>query len=379
MTLLFLGSMMALVKYLQPYNKYCLNQLEFLSLLTSTASVYFCIYFISNKVDSSQIKYGKETANLLMFLLIIALQSSFFLYWAYQFIQEFKVTLILQYPRIYQFFSKNSLSQEVEQYKARVMAPFIEQLKHTVDKIAQDINIYERGMVPLYDRDLRENMQKISQFHTKIDALKKFHSSRALCAEVDDVIRNLNEVKVDSRLKAMESAQSPKNGVRDSDTMFGEDTIMSSVVKSQSINSPKKSCKKMPPTKGFAFKLTPLNQSSVKINPEPPSHKGIQANDDDVLMILQSTTRRQKMKKYHNAWGSFKMEEQDSNASTVVRNKRIRQQPVREIAAGVDHEVITRLEKPIAQIQPLVIQLTEKTDDENQRVEGSTHFPHFDI
>ncbi|TNV88056.1 hypothetical protein FGO68_gene6920 [Halteria grandinella] len=55
MTLLFLGTMMALVKYLQPYNKYCLNQLEFLSLLTSMASVYFCIYFISNKIDSSQI------------------------------------------------------------------------------------------------------------------------------------------------------------------------------------------------------------------------------------------------------------------------------------------------------------------------------------
>ncbi|TNV88071.1 hypothetical protein FGO68_gene15733 [Halteria grandinella] len=55
MTLLFLCFMMALVKYLQPYNKYCLNQLEFLSLLTSSASVYFCIYFISNKIDSSQI------------------------------------------------------------------------------------------------------------------------------------------------------------------------------------------------------------------------------------------------------------------------------------------------------------------------------------
>ncbi|TNV74539.1 hypothetical protein FGO68_gene13860 [Halteria grandinella] len=353
------------------------------------ASVYFCIYFISNKVDSSQIKYGKDTANLLMFLLIMALQASFFLYWAYQFIQEFKVTLILQYPRLYSYFNKNSISIEVEEYKARVMAPFIEQLKHTKDKIAQDINFYERGMVPLYDRDLRENMQKISQFHTKVEGLKKFHSQKALYPEVQDVIRKQAKADGPNRFKVMDSELSPRSAVADSEVMFGKDIITSNVMMSPSIVSTNKPRKSNPTASKpkFAFNLRTANSSSLKMNPLPmrnPS-KHIQSNqsesnkDDDEVMILQSTRRQKNKKEKREAWGGGNLKTEESQ-SVTIKPRRIRQSMVREIAAGVDHEVISRLEQPISQIQSLVIHISDKTDDEIQqmRAEGSTSFPHFD-
>ncbi|TNV74984.1 hypothetical protein FGO68_gene9839 [Halteria grandinella] len=54
-TLIFLILLMFLVKTFEPYNKYCLNQLEFLSLFTSAASVYFCIFFITDTLDPSQL------------------------------------------------------------------------------------------------------------------------------------------------------------------------------------------------------------------------------------------------------------------------------------------------------------------------------------
>ncbi|TNV88055.1 hypothetical protein FGO68_gene6919 [Halteria grandinella] len=71
-----------------------------------------------------------------MFLLIIALQLWFFLYWALQFFHEFKLTLMSQYPRLYSllstcFHSKHSLSLEIEEYRLKVIAPFIDKIQST--------------------------------------------------------------------------------------------------------------------------------------------------------------------------------------------------------------------------------------------------------
>ncbi|TNV74909.1 hypothetical protein FGO68_gene4786 [Halteria grandinella] len=275
MTLLFLGFMMALVKYLQPYNKYCLNQLEFLSLLTSMASVYFCIYFISNKIDPSQIKYGQDSANMIMFLLILFLQLGFFVYWAYQFVQEFKLTVLVRYPRIYSFLCActkgQSVSLEIEEYKAKIVAPFVEKLQRLEEQIKENRSLYEKGLIPFYDRDLREIANINMQFLAKIQALQKFHSKGALCAEVEDVILDnralqMRAEKVQHQLSSRYSKLNVFSGNQamlfeeyKEGSLYGDE--LTSIIKNQSIksNSPKSSNKKFfSPNTGALFKIQPI-------------------------------------------------------------------------------------------------------------------------
>ncbi|TNV88115.1 hypothetical protein FGO68_gene12496 [Halteria grandinella] len=70
---------------------------------------------------------------MIMFLLILFLQAGFFIYWIYQFMQEFKLTVLVRYPRIYTILCAckkgQSVSLEIEEYKAKIVAPFVEKLQ----------------------------------------------------------------------------------------------------------------------------------------------------------------------------------------------------------------------------------------------------------
>ncbi|TNV88052.1 hypothetical protein FGO68_gene16006 [Halteria grandinella] len=209
-TLLFLCVFMVLVKQLQPYNKDCFNKLEFMSLLTSAVSVYFCIYFISNDTDTTQLQYDINLGNSIMFALIIILQASFFIYWSYQFIKEFTKTLSIQYPRVYRLICccirEDSIDAQVKEFREKVLAPFIKKIDQAEEYLKKNREIYERDQVPVYDRDLRECVMKIVSFEAKEKQFTKFHSQSNVLKSLKEVIF---EQKLEQRAQKIQSS-SPK-------------------------------------------------------------------------------------------------------------------------------------------------------------------------
>ncbi|TNV88077.1 hypothetical protein FGO68_gene10837 [Halteria grandinella] len=192
-SLFFLCIFFLLVTQLQPYNKACLNKLEQISLFTSAASVYFCMYFISDEIDPSQLKYGKDAANIIMFAIIIILQACFFLYWANTFIQEFMHTIKTNYPRVYKllliFIKERSDEREIEIYKTKYITPFLDKLAHAETFIKKNRELYESNLVPTYDQELRDFVGKFNQMVLNDQRLSKLHSSRSLVAQVEEVVR----------------------------------------------------------------------------------------------------------------------------------------------------------------------------------------------
>lgn len=134
-TLMFLFTMLALVKFLDPYNREYLNQLEFLSLFTSTVTVYFCIYFITDNLDPCREKYANSAANTLMFLVIVLMQMGFIAYWAYCFFKEFQSTIRAKHPRIYLMIFKCcrmkefQVEKDLDEYQQKVLAPMNERIE----------------------------------------------------------------------------------------------------------------------------------------------------------------------------------------------------------------------------------------------------------
>ncbi|TNV88001.1 hypothetical protein FGO68_gene2384 [Halteria grandinella] len=199
-SLLFFAFMMALVKILQPYNKYCLNQLELLSLFTSTASIYFCIYFITSKLDSSlQTLQGEsylKKQSMFMFICIILLQTTFFAYWLYSFVHEFKNTIRKRFPQIYVMLftccreRKLQAEREIEVYRTKVMGPLIFKMDDIVQYLEKKKGIYKQDLIPVYDRELRGIVGKMNQLKELTEKMQKFHKQKTLYAPISDIVQH---------------------------------------------------------------------------------------------------------------------------------------------------------------------------------------------
>lgn len=94
----------------KPYKAMALNDLESLSLVTSTMSIYCGIFFISDIPSKdmvglpSSVKGGinlSEGMKMFLFVVIMVSNLAFFGYWFFKMIQEIRITLITKLEKIY--------------------------------------------------------------------------------------------------------------------------------------------------------------------------------------------------------------------------------------------------------------------------------------
>ena len=106
-----------------------LNDLETISLATSTVSIYCGIFFISDiptedLADVPQsVKGGvtlSETAKLLFFVVIMIANLFFFGYWGYKLLHEVKKTLIMKLEKIYLYVCLCNDRERLEKVKHRM-------------------------------------------------------------------------------------------------------------------------------------------------------------------------------------------------------------------------------------------------------------------
>ncbi|TNV87344.1 hypothetical protein FGO68_gene12843 [Halteria grandinella] len=151
-----------------------------------------------------------------MFALIIILHGCFFLYWLNNFIHEFMHTIKTNYPRVYKvlliFIKESSDEREIETYKSKYIAPFLDKLAHAETFIKKNREIYESNRVPNYDQELRDFIGKFNQMVLNEQRLSKIQSPRSLVAQVDEVVREKRQLmsktaKID---KLQQSPRSPR-------------------------------------------------------------------------------------------------------------------------------------------------------------------------
>ncbi|TNV88133.1 hypothetical protein FGO68_gene10720 [Halteria grandinella] len=194
-TLMFLLLMLSLIMFLSPYNRPYLNKLEFLSLFSSAVSVYFCLYFISDSLaDPSQLKYDNAAANSLMFALIIVMQGAFFAYWGHCFNREFQATIRARYPRVYLVVccreARFRREREVEEYKDKVLAPITAKIAGIIDYFEEKKRLYQNGLIPQEDKELREQVIKLSHYQQRIESQLKFDSNKPKFTRVEMMLHN---------------------------------------------------------------------------------------------------------------------------------------------------------------------------------------------
>ncbi|TNV88072.1 hypothetical protein FGO68_gene15734 [Halteria grandinella] len=276
-------------------------------------------------------------------------------------------------------------------------------------------NLYEKGLIPLYDRDLRDIANKIAQFQSKIEALQKFHSKGALCAEIEDVIRDnrLLQMKTEIIQKSASSRHSKLQVLIGNQGTFYEEykegslygDELTSLAKNQSIksNSPKASHKTHHSKPSALLKLHPMPQ----IHESLAEQTNAQLEETDLRSSiytkknsLQSETPFQKKNSIFGASGEKQQNEPSEVAEVVVVRRRRQQQEggrqikgkvntmqiqannedqdikntkskrivqkrefLRNFVEGKDQEVITRLEEPIVNVKNLDISLLERSQE----------------
>ncbi len=114
----------------KPYLAVSLNDLETISLVTSTLSIYCGIFFLTDvpTVDVNKLPTTvkgnitlTETTRTLLFLLIMVSNLTFFGYWLYKMMQEIKNTLLKKAEKIYLMLflcgDRNKLEREKQRLK----------------------------------------------------------------------------------------------------------------------------------------------------------------------------------------------------------------------------------------------------------------------
>jgi hypothetical protein len=89
--LVILGALVLHVKH-QPFTDQKLNELEFRSILTSAVTIYCGLFYLTEDLD--------EVTKLILFLLIIAMNAYFLLYWIESYVFMWLSTLAQSYPRV---------------------------------------------------------------------------------------------------------------------------------------------------------------------------------------------------------------------------------------------------------------------------------------
>lgn len=94
----------------KPYLAVALNDLEMISLLTSSLSIYCGFFFISSIPEADMaslpavVKGGialSDNMKLILFMIILISNVCFFGYWAFKMFQEMKATFIKKAEKIY--------------------------------------------------------------------------------------------------------------------------------------------------------------------------------------------------------------------------------------------------------------------------------------
>ena len=114
----------------KPYLAVSLNDLETISLVTSTLSIYCGIFFLTDVPTVDVYKLPTtvkgnitltETTRTLLFLLIMVSNLTFFGYWLYKMMQEIKNTLLKKAEKIYLMLflcgDRNKLEREKQRLK----------------------------------------------------------------------------------------------------------------------------------------------------------------------------------------------------------------------------------------------------------------------
>ncbi|TNV87910.1 hypothetical protein FGO68_gene12524 [Halteria grandinella] len=190
--LLFLILCTALLLQVKPYDKQYLNNLELVSLLTSSISVYFGVFFISNNFTGSDLddQPMSDQSKLFMFTMILLSHTFFFCYWLYCFFNEFRFTFRQRYPRLYLMFflccreERLKLELDVDQSKEK-MKPFLRKYQDLLDFLNKQMAFYEKGEIPAEDKELRDKLFIIDQLKRKIEASENFKDSSARFTKIE--------------------------------------------------------------------------------------------------------------------------------------------------------------------------------------------------
>ncbi|TNV88113.1 hypothetical protein FGO68_gene1765 [Halteria grandinella] len=216
-TLLFLCLIMILTRSINPYQQHYLNTLEVVSLFSSTFSVYFCIYFVTSTFSDAY--YSREVSETFMFVLIVFMQVIFFLYWFYCFVKEFRQTIRMKFPKFYLLVflccrkDKLELEVSVDEYRTKVVAPFINNMDAIQKFIDERKSLYQKGMMPQEDKEFRDQILKILQFQQKIERQQKFSLDQSNKTIKEKVINRSKRTGGDLSSSRIAEIQSPKKSI----------------------------------------------------------------------------------------------------------------------------------------------------------------------
>ncbi|TNV74992.1 hypothetical protein FGO68_gene289 [Halteria grandinella] len=199
-TILLLISSLLLLKYVEPYSKSYLNKLEFSSLIISSISVYFGVFFISWKTAAAASQDNMQDLNnsgqiLFMFSLIVTAHISFIIYWTYSFLVEFKATIRKRFPHayvgLYLCFKKDSYlyEKEIDEYRKKIR-PFVNKLSEIQKYFDNVLDLYQKGFIPNEDKELREKVLMLSEFLKRIEKERAFKGDIQTYKSVEEIIKN---------------------------------------------------------------------------------------------------------------------------------------------------------------------------------------------
>ncbi|TNV88084.1 hypothetical protein FGO68_gene10377 [Halteria grandinella] len=218
-TLLFLIVSIIMVRQLAPYSKSHLNTLEIISLLTSTASVYFGIFFISNHMaalfEGSSYYQVQLTKNqsLLIFISIVFVNVAFFAYWLFYFVMELRQSIRSKYPQVYIAIflcckkDKYIIHRELDEHHNR-MKPIVNRITELIDYLNERKDMIEQGLLSQNDNEFKEKLIMFTQFKA-LDEKNKALMRRSP-TKIEDLIKN----KQSQQLQTQKSTTLVKIGTR---------------------------------------------------------------------------------------------------------------------------------------------------------------------
>ncbi|TNV88194.1 hypothetical protein FGO68_gene1286 [Halteria grandinella] len=182
-----------LLLFIKPYDRAYLNNLELVSLMTSSISIYFGVFFISDSfaINLDEEKPLGEDTKLFMFTVIVLSHAFFFCYWLQCFFNEFRLTIRQRYPRLYTTLflccREARLKHELEIDDAiDKMRPFLRKYEDLLEFLKKRKVAYDKGEIPAEDKELREKLFSIDQLKKKIENQDNYmqNSSRFTKIEV---------------------------------------------------------------------------------------------------------------------------------------------------------------------------------------------------
>ncbi|TNV88177.1 hypothetical protein FGO68_gene13760 [Halteria grandinella] len=130
-----------------------------------------------------------------MFSLIVMAHICFFVYWTNSFLLEFRATIRRRFPRaylaLYLCFKKDNyvFEKEIDDYRHK-MSPFVNILLDISKYINDKLELYQKGLIPNEDKELRERVLVLNEFKRRIEKDRAFQGDEKSYQRVEEIVKN---------------------------------------------------------------------------------------------------------------------------------------------------------------------------------------------